>query len=231
VLSFFLDLWGSTASLENDSETFVTREDAGDSLREAFNAASGLINQNGIADTHTDNPDTTIPSGNFWTPIHAVPGTTNMPTTGTTPVLYFQAPSVDSSKNFILNGSLSYQDNFVLYLDSSNKSLMLRSLANPSATGDRILTSCPPNLATSTCPADRVVAADVSAMSMRYFSRSGNLLDWTSIVDPITGAYIGPDFPSVEVLELTLQLHRKSTLHSGAATDNQTIVRIAFRNG
>jgi type II secretory pathway pseudopilin PulG len=231
IITFFLDLWGSTATLENDSETFVSREDAGDALRDAFNAATGLVNQNAIADSHTNNPDPSIAAGTYWTPLHAIPGTTSMPASGTTPVMYFEAPSVDSSRNFIMNGAQPYRDDFVLYLNASTHSLMLRSLANPGATGDRIQTSCPPAQATAICPADRTIASDISSVSKRYFSRSGNLLDWTSITDPLTGLYIGPDFTSVEVLEITLNLHRNSTLHSGAATSNQTIVRIAFRNG
>jgi len=231
IMTFFLDLWGSTATLENDSETFVSREDAGDALRDAFNASDGLINQNGIADAHVTNPDTSIAAGTYWTPLHAIPGSTSMPTSGPTALLYFEDPSVDSSRNFIMNGTQPYKDNFVLYLQASTKSLMLRSLANSSATGDRVKTSCPPDQATASCPADRTIASDISAVSKRYFSRSGNLLDWTSITDPLTGNYIGPDFPSVEVLELTLNLHRKSILHAGADTSNQTIVRIAFRNG
>lgn len=231
VMTFFLDLWGSTATLQNDSETFVSREDAGDALRDAFNSAAGLINQNGIADTHTNNPDPANASNNYWVPLHAIPGTTSMPSTGTTPVLYFSAPSVDSSRNFIMNGTQPYQDNFVLYMDASTKSLLLRTLVNPSAAGDRLTTSCPPAQTTALCPADKTIAGDVSSVSKRYFSRSGNLLDWTSIVDSLTGAYIGPDFPSVEVLEITLNLHRNSTIHGHTDTSNEAIVRIAFRNG
>jgi len=231
ILTFFLDLWGSTATLENDSETFATREDAGDKLRESFNAATDLVTQNGIPDSHPMNGDPTDGTGTYWLKIHAIPGTTNMPTSGTTPLIYFEAPSVTASKTFIMNGVQPYQDNFILYLNASTKSLMLRTLANPSASGNRATTSCPPSLATASCPADKTVATDISSVSTRYFSRSGNLLDWTSITDPLTGQYIGPDFPSVEVIELTLTLHRKSTLHGGTATNNQTIVRVAFRNG
>ncbi|HSX04971.1 MAG TPA: prepilin-type N-terminal cleavage/methylation domain-containing protein [Candidatus Saccharimonadales bacterium] len=231
IMSFFLDLWGSTATLENDSETFVGREDAGDALRDVFNSASGLINQNGIADTYTNNPDPGNATGNYWLILHAIPGTTAMPSSGTTPVLYFQAPSVTSSRVFIMNGTQPYQDNFVLYLDGSTKSLMLRSLANPSASGDRITTSCPPSQASASCPADKTIVKDIASVSERYFSRSGNTLDWTSITDPLTGSYIGPDFPSVEVLELTVNLHRNSVLHGGTNTSNETIIRVAFRNG
>ena len=231
VITFFLDFWSGTATLENDSETFVGREDAGDALRDDFNVASGLINQNGIPDAHTLNADPSIVSGQYWLPLHAVPGTTTVPSSGTTPLLYYSAPSVDSSRNFIMNGNQAYQDNFVLYLNASTKSLMLRSLANPAATGDRVITSCPPAQATAGCPADKTIASDLASVNTRYFSRSGNTIDYTSITDPLTGDYIGPDFPSVEVLELTLNMYRKSALHGGVDTSNETVVRIAFRNG
>jgi len=231
IMTFFLDLWGSTATLENDSETFVTRQDAGDKLREAFNAATDLVIQNGIPDSNPGNIDPSDPTGTYWLKLHAIPGTTNMPTSGTTPLLYFEAPSVTSSKTFIMNGVAPYQDNYVLYLDASTKSLKMRTIANPAAAGNRVTTSCPAASASASCPADKTIASDISSVSTRYFSRSGNLLDWTSITDPVTGQYIGPDFPSVEVVEVTLHLARKSTLHGGTDTSNETIIRVAFRNG
>lgn len=231
IMTFFLDLWSSTATLENDSETLVTRQDVGDALRDSLNATSGLINQNGIADANVTNPDPGDTSGTHWLILHAIPNNTAMPSTGTTPLMYYASPSLDTSKNFILNGTQPYQDEFVLYLNGNTKQLLLRTLANPSASGNRIRTSCPPAQATASCPADRLLADDISSVDKRYFSRSGNLLDWTSITDPITGKYIGPDFPSVEVLELTLNLYRKSTLHAGSNTNNKTIIRVAFRNG
>ena len=57
------------------------------------------------------------------------------------------------------------------------------------------------------------------------------MIDWTSITDPLTGAYIGPDFPSVEVVELTINLGRKAVIKGAQDTSNQTIVRVALRNG
>ena len=231
ILSFFLDLWGSTATLENDGETLVTRQDAGDVLRDYFNAATGLINQNSIADAHVGNPDPGDTSGTHWQVLHAIPGNTAMPASGTVPLLYYNAPSVDASKNFIMNGTQPYQDEFVLYLNGSTKQLLLRTLANPGASGSRAHTSCPAAQASPSCPADRMLADNISSIDTRYFSRSGNLINWTSITDPLTGSYIGPDFPSVEVIEVTLNLYRKSTLHSGSDTSNKTIIRVAFRNG
>jgi prepilin-type N-terminal cleavage/methylation domain-containing protein len=231
IMNFALDFWGSTSTLENDAETFVSRQNSGDRLREALNVSSSFINQNSITDTHANIPDPTDVTGTHWQLIHAIPGSIAMPTTGSKPVLYFQAPSTNSSRNFIMNGAQPYQDEFVLYLDASSKQLLLRTLVNPLASGDRLQTSCPPAQATASCPADKVMGTEISAVSTRYFSRSGNTIDYTSITDPLTGNYIGPDFPVVEVLELTLHLQRKATIHGATNTSNETIIRVTSRNG
>jgi type II secretory pathway pseudopilin PulG len=238
VIGFATYFWSSTATLQADSDTLVTRMNAGDALRNDLNEASGLITQNGIPDAHAMNPDPTAGS-NYWLQIHAVPGSIPVGSGGTTtPLLYYEAPSIDSSKNFIMNGATPYQDEFVLYLDGTSKELLLRSLANPAASGDSTETSCPPSQATSTCPADRVIATDVSSVDTRYFSRSGNTIDWTSIIatdssgNPIIPTqYVGPDYPAVEVVELTVHLSHASTIHGGTDTSNEVIVRVALRNG
>jgi hypothetical protein len=168
-----------------------------------------------------------------------MPKTTSMPASGTVaPVFYFQAPSVDSARNFIMNGTQPYKDEFVLYLDGTTKTLKIRNLINSSATGDRLKTSCPPAVATATCPADRIFSENVSSVDVRYFSRSGNTIDYRSVVEKdingnpvVPTVYIGPDFPSVEVVELTIHLFQKSTVGGAANTANQTIVRVALRNG
>ena len=231
ILGFALDFWGTTASLENSSETFVTRQNSGDALRDALNVGSTLISQNSLPDSHTNVPDPSDASGTHWLLIHAIPGSTPMPTSGDTPLFYYTAPSTDSSKNFILNGTQPYYDEFVLYLNASSKQLLLRTIANPYASGNRLTTSCPPAQATASCPADKVMGADVSSIDTRYFSRSGNTINYTSITDPNTGQYIGPDFQAVEVVELTLHLSRKATIHGTADTSNETIIRVALRNG
>lgn len=231
VFSFMFDFWGSAATLENDSETFVTRQDAGDSLRDRLNAAAHLVSQNSIADSNREVNEPTDTTGTFWQIIHAQPKTITMPAGGSyASVIYYEAPSVDTSKNYIMNGSQPYEDEFVLYLNGSTKQLLLRTLVNPSATGDRLKTSCPAASATSTCPADVIIASDITSVSTRYFSRSGNTIDYTSVTDPTTGLPVGPDFPSVEVVELTLNLGRKSTIGGAQSTANETIVRVALRN-
>jgi Tfp pilus assembly protein FimT len=238
VISFTISYWGGAARLQNDSTTLVSRLNAGDSLRDSLNVASGLISQNSLADANTGAVDATAGPG-FWTLIHAIPSTVTMPSSTTiTPVFYFQAPSTDKSKNFILNGTQQYQDEFVLYLDGSTKTLKLRTLVNPGASGDRLKTSCPPSQVTASCPADRVLSESVSSVDTRYFSRSGNTINYTSQVqldsfgNPVVPTvYIGPDFPSVEVVELTVHLFQKSTVGGTANTSSETIVRVALRNG
>jgi len=238
VIAFSLNYWGAAARLQNDSTTLVSRLNAGDALRDALNVSSGLISQNSLADTYAGAPDPSAGS-TFWLEQHAVPKNIPMPASGSiTPVFYFQAPSVDASRNFILNGTQSYKDEFVLYLDGTTKTLKLRSLINPSASGDRLKTSFPPANETALCPADRIYSEDVASVDTRYFSRSGNLIDYTSVVErDINGnpvvptVYIGPDFPSVEVVELTIHLFKKATVGKSANTSNAVIVRVALRNG
>lgn len=231
IIYFAFQYWRSTATLSNDLETFSSRLTAGDRLRESINASSGLIVQNSIADDNTGDPDPAIPSGDFWVPLHAVPVTVAMGASGTyTPVLYFRSPSINTSGDIILNGVQPYEDEFVLYLDGTSKQLRMRVLANASAPSNRSTTTCPAGLETTSCPIDRLIADNISSIALRYFSRSGNLIDYTSIIDPIGGGYIGPDMPTVEVAELTLYIFKKSTLQGGADTTSQTIVRVALRN-
>lgn len=232
IMFFLFQSWSSSATMQNSLSTFVGRLNASDKLRDYLNETSGLIIQNSISDPFADNPDPAIATNDFWEPIHAVPSTIPVGNSGTTtPVIYFTQPALDASKNSILNGEMPYENEFVLYLDGGTKQLMLRTIANPSAPGDARKTSCPPANASSTCPADKVIADNVSAIDTRYFSRSGNAIDYHSLTDPLTGAYIGPDFPAVEVVELTLHMFKKSTLHGGTDTSNATIIRVALRNG
>ncbi|MDB5170528.1 MAG: hypothetical protein JWO35_222 [Candidatus Saccharibacteria bacterium] len=231
VTSFGLDYWASSATLEADQETLVSRLNSGDYLRNAFNSTSGLITQNDIADLHTGSPDSAKTNGQYWLPIHAVPSTIQIGAKGTiTPIIYFNRPSIDTSKNFIMNGTQPYEDDVILYMNGTTKQLLARTIANSSAANNRAKTSCPAALATTNCPADIVIAEDVSGAVTRYFSRSGNTIDYTSIVDPSTGAFIGPDFPSVEVIELKVNLFRKGKLSRSADSSNQTVVRVALRN-
>lgn len=235
LITFFLfQSWRGTATLQNNLTTFAGRLNASDRLRDYLNETSGLINQNSIADPNPNNPDPAY-AGGYWIPIHAIPRTIPVGSNGTTtPVIYFEQPAVDEGKNYIMNDKQPYQNEFVLYLNGSTKKLMLRTLANTNAPNNAAVTSCPPAAVSASCPADKTIAENISAVDTLYFSKTGNTIDYTSITDPNSlppGAFIGPDFTSVEVVELNLHVFKKSTIHGGADTSSQTVIRVALRNG
>lgn len=227
---FAFNYWRYAYRLQADQDAFIDRLNAGDLIRESMGTSSGLINENSITDAHATNVDPTDGAG-YWQTIHAIPQTIAMPSAGTTaPVAYYKRYSVTNNGSFIMNGSAPYEDEYVLYLDGSTKQLLLRSLANSAAASNRLKTSCPPNIATTTCPADKILARNITSVSTRYFSRTGNLMDWTSIFDTNTNSYAGPDYPAVEVVEFTLNISAKAALTPGNSTINSTIIRIALRN-
>lgn len=231
IMFFMISYWRYGYLLEADLDTFITRLNAGDVLRESFSSSSGLVIQNGIPDVNRHNPDPLDGTGQYWLPIHAIPSNTPVGTSGTTaPLVYYKRPSQNLSGAIIMNGAQPFEDEFIIYLNGTTKQLLHRSLANPSATGNRLKTSCPAAIATSVCPADKIIASDLASVDMRYFSRTGNPVDYTSVYDPDIGQYIGPDYPVVDVIEFKLNITKKPIFQKTNATTNSTIVRIALRN-
>lgn len=231
LLFFMISYWRYGLLLEADLDTLTTRLNAGDYLRETLNPASGLVIQNSIQDTRTGNADPAFTPAYYWLPIHAVPGNISVGSAGTiTPLVYFRRPSVNTSGVVALNGTQPYEDEYVLYLDGSTKSLMSRTLANPAVSSNKLQTSCPASFATLACPADHIVASDLTSVDMRYFSKTGNAIDHNSSYDPATNSYTGPDFTAVEVVEFKLNLSKKSTFQTSNATFNTTVIRVALRS-
>jgi type II secretory pathway pseudopilin PulG len=226
--NFFWQYWQYSEKAQSDLDVFTSRLDASDYIREMVGTTSGLITQNSLSDIHANVSDPTDGS-NYWLTIHPVPQTL---TTGASdqPLLYFRHFSQDKNKNFIFNGTDPYEDEYVLYLNNTGQ-LRIRSLANTSAIGNVLTTSCPPAIATSACPADKMLIDSISSVAVRYFSRAGNLLDYTPYWDSTLGAYVnGPDFPAVEVVEYTLNVSKKAFTQNSDTTKSSTIIRIALRN-
>jgi hypothetical protein len=229
IMFFTFNFWRYGYSLGSDLDTFVTRLNAGDFLRESIGSSSGFISQNSIADTNAMNPVSI--GSSFWQIKHAIPGNVAIGASNTTtPFLYYKRYSVDTTNAYIMNGVQPYEDEYVLYLNGTTHQLLLRTLANTSANGNKLHTSCPASLATTNCPADRIIASDLSSIDIRFFSRSGNTIDWTSIFDSNIGTYAGPDYPAVEVLELTLNISKKAVFQTSNTTQSSTEIRIALRN-
>ena len=230
IITFTVSFSRFAASLQVVSDSFVDRLNLSDYIRDKVGSSSGLIIQTSITDNNPLNPDTSITPQVFWTKLHAVPSTITMPSNGaTTPILYFKKFSQDTSGAYIYNGVNPYEDEFVLYLNGTDKSLYIRTLANQSAANNKLKTTCLPANASANCPADGKIMPNVSSVETRYFSRSGTIIDWTSAYDIDLGTYIGPDFPSVEVVELKVN----STIQAKYQTNNlnpATLIRIAIRN-
>lgn len=228
VLYFGLSYWRYSSLLESDLDTLVSRLTAQDVIRELIGTSNGLINQNSIPDINADVPDP-VAGTSYWEEIHAVPGMIT-PNTDVQPIIYFRRYSVNSTNDIILNGTQPYQDEYVMYLDGPAKKLMLRTLANTAAPSNKAKTSCPPALASSACPADKVLLDYVSSITVTYYSRSGNTIDYHSSTDPVSGAYTGPDLPVVEALQYNIAISKKPIFQKTNATQNNTVIRIALRN-
>lgn len=233
IIFYGFNFWRTGALQQADNETLVTRLNAGDYVRENIGESSGLIIQNSLEDSNALNPDPAQPSGTYWIPIHAV-SNTNYPVgtdNTTTPLLYFQKFSTDSSRNIIYDDVIPYEDEFVLYLNGSTKQLLARSIANPLAPGNQLKTTCPPEIAGQDCPADKVVAEEVESVDVRYFSRNGTVIDYESSteIDPPYN-FNGPDFPLAEVVELKINLATKAYFQNSTSTYNSSIIRISLRN-
>ena len=230
LMYFTFSFWRYSYLLEADQETFSTRLNVGDVIREQIGSSSGLILQNGIPDANTLNPDPGDGTAQHWLIIHAVPSNLSAGVGVVQPVVYFKKFSQNTSGAFVMNGTQPFEDEYVLYINGTTKQLLLRAIANPNATDNRLKTSCPPAIATTSCPADKALVDNLASIDARYFSRTGNLVDYTSIVDGVTGAFIGPDFTAVDVLELKINITKKPIFQKTNATVNSTTIRVALRN-
>lgn len=93
-------------------------------------------------------------------------------TNNTSFVIVIPVPSENSSKDYIIDPSTGspYMNELVYY--KSGTTLMERILANPNAVGDTLQTSCPPSLATPSCPADKTLASYVSSMTFVLYDQN-----------------------------------------------------------
>jgi prepilin-type N-terminal cleavage/methylation domain-containing protein len=88
-------------------------------------------------------------------------------------VIVLAVPALDSSRNYIIDSNTGspYMNELVYYKDGTN--LMERKLANPDATGNTLMTTCPPSQASSSCPADTELASYVSSMTFTMYDQNG----------------------------------------------------------
>lgn len=96
-------------------------------------------------------------------------------TSNTNFVIVISTPALDSAHNYIIDPGTGgpYMNELVYYKNGS--SLMERQLANPSAAGDSLITSCPASLSSSSCPPDKQLADFVQSMAFTFYDQDNNL--------------------------------------------------------
>ncbi len=130
----------------------------------AVNAISRVIKSAKSVEAVNSQPDANGPGG------AANPYSWNG-AAGPNGTLILAIPSRDSSGNLLYIDGLHtnlYTDDVIYYFDSASKKLFKRTIAN-SVTGNVAKTTCPPSLATSSCPGDSVVVQDIANLATSYF--------------------------------------------------------------
>jgi prepilin-type N-terminal cleavage/methylation domain-containing protein len=84
-------------------------------------------------------------------------------------VLIIDSPAINSSRDIIYNTSTSlpYSNEVVYY--SSGTTMYRRSIKNTAASGNSMVTSCPPSLATNSCPADKLFTKYLKDLTFTFY--------------------------------------------------------------
>lgn len=127
-------------------------------------------------------------------------------------VIITAVPAQDSTNQYIIDPVTGgpYLNEFVYY--KSGNELYKRTLAHPSATGNKLKTSCPAASASSSCPADRELAENIDTMSFTLYDQDNTLT--TNAVN-------------ARSVKIDLSL-RKKTFGQALTFDNS--IRITLRN-
>lgn len=231
------------AALNANTNFYGDRLNVADYLRSNIGLSTGLINQNSLPDSNRLVPDPADTTNTLWQRIHSIPSIYGN-TADITPLVYYSQNALNFSNNIILNGTAPYQNEFVIYHDGPSSELRVRALGNSSATNNKTATTC--TIAVSGCLKDKVLLTGVKTVEMRYFSRSGDDIDFRSSCDPDiycsggtpatclqTSPYTGCnglDFSQVEVVQFKIKVSKPIESDVNYNMFNTTIIRIALRN-
>lgn len=113
---------------------------------------------------------------NRWADVNSPGGAMNPYSwTSNTTTLVLAIPAQDTNGNLlyvdVLRNILQTND-VVYYIDPVSKILYRRTVANP-VSGNAAKTTCPPQLASESCPRDGKVVEDVAELTAIYFNNSG----------------------------------------------------------
>jgi prepilin-type N-terminal cleavage/methylation domain-containing protein len=133
----------------------------------AVNTVARVVKSARSVESANSQPDANSPGGSInpygWSGVAGSNGT-----------LILAIPARDLSGNLLYIDGLHtnlYTNDVVYYFDSTTKKLYKRTIAN-AVSGNAAVTTCPPLIATSTCPADSVVVQDIANLATSYFDAS-----------------------------------------------------------
>ncbi len=86
-------------------------------------------------------------------------------------VIIIAVPATDTSGNYIINPDTGSPYNNELVYFKNGTDLYKRTLANPNATGNKVVSSCPAATASSSCPADRHLTPHVKTFSFVLYDQ------------------------------------------------------------
>ena len=134
-------------------------------------------------------------------------------TNNTSFVIIIAEPALDSARQYIVDPETGspYMNELVYY--KNGDTLMKRRLANPSAAGNSLRTSCPESTASPSCPADIKLADYVKSMVFTLYDQDGNATNTAA------------DAQSVNI---KLDMERNSL--SNKPTELTTSMRVTLRN-
>lgn len=96
-------------------------------------------------------------------------------------VLILRVPAHDSDGNFIANSETGYPYQNEVVLFANDSSLYRRMLANENAPDNRSTTTCPPDSASESCPADTLLSGTFEDMEFSFFDQDNNETTDTSL--------------------------------------------------
>ncbi len=160
-------------------------------ISEELRVGSGARTSNTISDSNA-------PSGGWVT-------------SSTNKVLVISTPALSTNNSYILDATGKPYQNEIIYF-TSGITLYKRTLAHPSATSNRMRTSCPEAVATTSCPADVKLTTKLNAFSFIMYGAD----------DAVTTT-------ASTARSLTITLALSDNAYGRTVTTNN-VFRINFRN-
>lgn len=90
-------------------------------------------------------------------------------------IIIIAVPATNSANEYIIDPATGNPYNNELVYFKSGTTLYKRTLAPPAAIGNRLTTSCPQNLASTSCPADKKLINNVDNMIFTLYDQDNSL--------------------------------------------------------